>query len=90
MPEISDHELSAVQDLKVSESFAKLQLVKIERVMELASDLLILDLPAEQEAAIAGLVGESLHWAARTIRERRIDHLDTITDQLTSKLSEVR
>ncbi len=90
MPQISDQELSAVQDLKMSESFAKLQLVKLEQVLELAGELLILDRPTDQESAIAGLVGENLRWSAQTIRERRTDHLDTIIAQLTSKLSEVR
>ena len=91
MPEISDQELSAVQDLKVSESWAKLQLVRLEQIIHVVVEALDwAGTDPKRMAQASGLVVANLRMIPEALRQGDGWYLEQAAEHLPDRFQEVQ
>src|SRR6266536_2560974 len=89
MPQIDDQELGRIQDLKVSESWAKLQLVRLEQITDAASRLLALRAGQVLGPELRGYVTSILRSTADALRRGDGAELEAITTAVTRRIADL-
>jgi hypothetical protein len=90
MPEISDQELAAIQDLKVSESWARLQLVRLEQIIRVAVEALDwAGTDPKRMAQASDLVAANLRMIPEALRRGDGWHLEQAAEHLPERFQEL-